>query len=228
MPGPRVSYSCSVKFHALLTVTSVSCNDRYMSSRKEELRKAILKYLLQHGVAKLSLRPLAAKLGTSPRMLIFHFKSKEGLLQDVLGELHSWLIESFARVASTDSVQSDDAPLRRFWQWASSDRNVPYLRLLYEVQIVALQNPAEYGRYLKKTSADWQAITLRFLSKSIHNRSMATLCIAVFDGLFLELMSTGDRARLTRALNEFISMARSASERPESKTVPAQRTQRYG
>jgi AcrR family transcriptional regulator len=199
-----------------------------MSSRKEQLRRAILKYLLQHGVAKLSLRPLAAKLGTSPRMLMFHFKSKEGLLQDVLGELHEWLLESFARVVSADSIQGDDAPLKLFWHWASSERNVPYLRLLYEVQIVALQNPAEYGRYLKKTSADWQTITLRFLSKSIQNKSMATLCIAVFDGLFLELLSTGDRARLTRALDEFISMARVASKQPEGKTVRAQRTQRHG
>jgi hypothetical protein len=29
----------------------------------------------------------------------------------------------------------------------------------------------------------------------------------VFDGLFLELMSSGDRRRLTRALDRFISMA---------------------
>ena len=141
-------------------------------------------------------------------MLIFHFKSKEGLLEDVLGELHGRLVASFVKMAADDSVRRDDALLMRFWKWASSKQNFPYLRLLYEVHIVALQSPAEYASYLKKLSAEWQTVTLRFLSKSIRTESMATLCIAVFDGLFLELMSTGDHARLTQALQKFISMAR--------------------
>jgi AcrR family transcriptional regulator len=38
---------------------------------------------------------MAARLGTSPRILMFHFKSKEGLFQEVLQELHSRLRSSF-------------------------------------------------------------------------------------------------------------------------------------
>ena len=160
--------------------------------------------MLEHGAAKLSLRPLAAKLGTSPRMLLFHFKSKEGLLQDVLGELNTRLQASFVALASSSR---GEAPLKRFWRWAGNKKNLPYLRLLYEVQIIAIQNPGEYAGYLKKMSIDWQAVVLESLSKSMRCEPMATLCIAVFDGLFLELMSTGERGRLTRALDYFISMA---------------------
>lgn len=72
-----------------LTETTVTRNNRYMSSRKQELLDAALAYLLEHGVANASLRPLAEALGTSPRMLIFHFKSKEGLLRDVFEALNS-------------------------------------------------------------------------------------------------------------------------------------------
>lgn len=174
------------------------------SNRKAELRSAALDYLLQHGVANVSLRPMAAELGTSARILMFHFRSKEGLIGEVLEELHSRLQASFVRVAASPG---GDAPLMQFWKWATDKKNLPYLRLLYETQIVAVQNQAEYGRYLKKTSADWQALAFRALSQSLRSEEMATLCVAVFDGLLLELMVTGDRRRLTRALQRFLAIA---------------------
>jgi len=194
-----------------LTVTTVTCNDRIMSSRKIELLDAALKYLIEHGVANASLRPMAAELGTSPRILMFHFKSKEGLLQDVFEELHSRLQASFRAMASSDSDSVRVPPLRRFWQWATSKENFPYFRLLYEAQIVALQNPQEYGRYLRKASGDWQAVAIDLMSPSLKSKVMASLCIAVFDGLMLELMSCGDLRRLTEALDLFISIAMKAS-----------------
>ncbi len=178
-----------------------------MRTRKKQLQDAALEYLLEHGVAKLSLRPLAAKLGTSPRMLMFHFKSKEGLLRDVLADLHARLLDSFATVIAARPTAEGQAPLKRFWEWANSRKNFRYLRLLYELQIIAVQNPDEYGRHWKKMSMDWQQMTLLASAESLQTESMATLCIAVFDGLFLELMSTGDRARLTRALDQFLAMA---------------------
>jgi AcrR family transcriptional regulator len=190
-----------------------------MADRKKELQDAALQYLLEHGVAMLSLRPLAAALGTSPRILMFHFGSKEGLLQDVLGELHARLQTSFAAMAAAGSAAHDQPLLKRFWHWATSKRNFLYLRLLYEVQIIAAQNPAEYSRYLKKISMDWQASAFQSLSESIRSEPMATLCIAVFDGLFLELMNTGGRARLTRALDCFIAMARTAMPAPDKKSA---------
>jgi AcrR family transcriptional regulator len=193
------------------------------STRKEQLQDAALNYLIEHGVANLSLRPLAAKLGASPRILIFHFKSKEGLIQDVLGELNARLQASFSTMASGDSGSHPDAILKRFWQWATSKENFSYLRLLYEAQIIAAQNPAEYASYLKKMSTDWQATALQSLSESIRTEPIATLCIAVFDGLFLELMSAGDRPRLTRALDHFISMVRMTTPTKAAKTSRARR-----
>src|SRR5262249_29207259 len=188
-----------------LTETTVTCNDRIMAKRRVQLRSAALEYLLEHGIANASLRPMAAALGTSARILMFHFKSKEGLLQEVLEELQARLQASF--VAMTRSGRRGVPPIKRFWLWATRAENYPYLRLMYEAQIVAIQNPAVYGRYLKKSSADWQAISLQAMSESVRSGPMATLCIAVFDGLMLELMSTGNRRSTTRALDQFIAIA---------------------
>jgi len=190
-----------------------------MSKRKKEWLDAALNYLLEHGVANMSLRPMAAALGTSPRILMFHFKSKEGLLREVLGELQARLQASFVAIASADSGPSRAAPLKRFWQWATGKEGFPYLRLLYEAQIVAIQNPAKYGPYLTKTSSDWLTISVRALSESTRPGPMATLCVAVFDGLFLELLSTGDRRRVTDALDQFIAIA-SPTSRADRITIP--------
>ena len=195
-----------------------------MSSRKTELLDAALKYLIDHGVANASLRPMAAELGTSPRILMFHFRSKEGLLQDVFEELHSRLQASLRAMASSDSDSFRVAPLRRFWQWATSRENFPYFCLLYEAQIVALQNPQEYGRYLRKASSDWQAAAFDLMSPSLKSGAMASLCIAVFDGLMLELMSGGDRRHLTESLDLFISMATRASPSGKSRRSERKRS----
>jgi AcrR family transcriptional regulator len=182
-----------------------------MSSRKSELLDATLRFLVEHGIANSSLRPIAAALGTSPRILMFHFKSKEGLLQAVFAELHSRLQASLRATACLDSDPSLGPPLRRFWRWATSKNNFPYFRLLYEAHIVALQNPQEYGRYLRKASSDWRATALDLMSPSLKSPAMASLCIAVFDGLMLELMSCKDLKRVTEALDLFISIAATAS-----------------
>jgi AcrR family transcriptional regulator len=176
------------------------------SPRKAELLDAVLEDLVAHGVANTSLRPMAARLGTSPRMLMFHFTSKEELLREALEALHARLQASLARMATRKS--NDTAPLRQFWDWATQPKNLPYLRLIYETQMIAAANPKEFGHYLRKTSSEWHASALRAMSESLKNDSLATLCIAVFDGLFLELVSGGDHRRLTGALDEFIRMAR--------------------
>jgi AcrR family transcriptional regulator len=182
-----------------------------MPSRKDALRDAALDYLVEHGVANVTLRPMAAAIGTSARLLIFHFTSKERLLQEVFGELHARLQASFAAMLAADPGPARRvAPLKRFWLWATAPENLPYVRLLYEVQIIAIQNPDAYAGYLEQTSRDWLALSERALAASIRSKPMATLCIAVFDGLFLELLATGDRSRVTRALDRFIEMAASA------------------
>jgi len=180
-----------------------------MASRKAQLRSAAVDYLVEHGVADLSLRPMAAAIGTSARLLIFHFASKERLLLEVLGEVQRRLQASF--VSMVKAAPGRAQPIRVFWLWATRAENLPYLRLLYEVQIIAIQNPKVFGRYLGKAATEWLGLAEGALAASIRSRVMATLCIAVFDGLFLELLSTGDRVRTTRALDRFIAIVQTAA-----------------
>lgn len=177
-----------------------------MQTRKEELLDALIRYLQRHGLADLSLRPMAAATGTSARLLIFHFHSKERLLAEVLAEMHSRLQRSFAEQLAAKPAPRRVPLLRAFWDWAVSGENYDYHRLLYQLQILAAQNPKTYGRYLKQNSMSWLKLIQPALPPSQRTAAFATLYGAVFDGLFIELMSTGDKRRVTRSLEEFIHL----------------------
>jgi hypothetical protein len=123
-------------------------------------------------------------------------------------------------VAMVDTGPGRVAPLKRFWLWATRPENSPCLRLLYEAQIIAIQNPAKYGRYLQQSSAAWQAISLKAMSKPLRSGPMARLCIAVFDGLLLEYLGTGNLRGTTQALDRFIALA-SASQDAGTRPAPS-------
>jgi AcrR family transcriptional regulator len=176
-----------------------------MQTRKEKLTDDLVAYLLEHGLSDLSLRPLAEALGTSARLLIYHFESKEGLLTEVLDSMQLRLRQSFGSLLERRASPAE-RPLLRFWNWAISARNYAYLKLLYELQILAAQNPAVYGQYLQRNASNWSELIAVALPEEERTPAMITLVGAVFDGLFLELMSTGDRKRTTLAVRQFIQL----------------------
>jgi AcrR family transcriptional regulator len=173
-----------------------------MSERQQQLLNHCLDYLLEHGVAELSLRPLAAAVGTSARLLVYHFGSKEGLLIAVMDQLRERMQASF-RALSADARMRRSNPLDAFWQWATRREQLRRLRLLFEVQALALHHPAKYARYLEQASASWLPLIDAALPPSRRSPALATLCAAAVDGLLLELLSSGDRRRTTAALKLF-------------------------
>jgi AcrR family transcriptional regulator len=52
--------------------------------RHEELLQQVTDHVLEHGLIGLTLRPLAAAIGTSDRMLIYHFGSRDALVSAVV------------------------------------------------------------------------------------------------------------------------------------------------
>ncbi|HTL97442.1 MAG TPA: TetR/AcrR family transcriptional regulator [Holophagaceae bacterium] len=179
-----------------------------MTPRKQELLDRLIAYLIEHGPADLSLRPMAEAIGTSARLLIFHFHSKEELLADVLGEMQARLRRSILKLQAGLDPEGDTPLLRVIWGWALAKENFGHLRLLYAMHILAIQDPRAHARYLKKNAVDWLELTMAALPPSRRDPAFATLLGAVFDGLFIEVMGTGNRRRATRALDQFIHMAR--------------------
>jgi len=174
-----------------------------MSKRREELLQQAMAYMLANGVANLSLRRLAAALGTSARMLVYHFGSKDDLIIAVVSEVHSRFQASHEKAFARRRAGAEH-PLLSFWRTLISPANLGYMRLLFEVQILALQNPGVYARYLDQDYGTWMESIERALRPELKSRTMATLCRAVVDGLLLDVLSTGERGRPTEALVAFL------------------------
>ena len=85
-------------------------------------------------------------------------------------------------------------------------QNSPYVRLFFEVHVLAMQNPAAYARYVERNSASWQTLIEGALPPTPDRPAVALLCGAVVDGLMLEFLSSGDLSRTTQALEIFGSM----------------------
>lgn len=172
-------------------------------NKRDELRDKALHYFLNNGLAELSLRPLAEQIGTSARLLIYHFGSKEKLITLVMAQVRSRVQQS---VVEMMHAAQGEASMASFWRWLTDDENIRYVRLLFEVQVLALQNPAIYAQFLSDTSSSWLEVLEHGIPESAKRRTIATLCSAVLDGLALDYMSTGDLDRTTAALEFFVSL----------------------
>jgi AcrR family transcriptional regulator len=172
--------------------------------RRKVLLDEIADYVLAHGLADMSLRPLAAALGTSPRMLLYHFGSKEQLLTDALAAARARQAEA-SRVWLAEQPQLEPTELlRRFWRWQLDEQDA-FLRLFFEVYGLALQDPQRFPGFLDRAVADWLEFIGALLCQAglspARARTAATAVIAGYRGLLLDVLATKDRARARRALN---------------------------
>jgi AcrR family transcriptional regulator len=182
-------------------------------ARRSELLDAVAEYLLEHGLADLSLRPLAAAIETSPRMLLYHFGSKEQLVVAALGRARERETELFSGWARKMGAAEDPEQLaRRVWTWMSDPASEPFMRLFFEVYGMALQQPRRYPGFLDRAIEDWLAALSEGLRDAGVDRAIArnaaTLVLAVARGLLLDLLATGDRQRINATIDSLVGEVR--------------------
>ena len=71
------------------------------SPRRAELLELAYGYALENGLAGVSLRPLATAVGSSPRVLLFLFGSKDGLVLALLARARADELRFLDRVRDT-------------------------------------------------------------------------------------------------------------------------------
>src|SRR5580693_796510 len=105
---------------------------------RARLLAAAVEYLQAHGLGDLSLRELAAAIGTSHRMLIYHFGSKEGLLAAVVQAVEAEQREFLAGLAADPAIGPVEA-MRAMWRRIADPSLWPSERLFFEIYGQALQ-----------------------------------------------------------------------------------------
>ncbi|MFE3170589.1 TetR/AcrR family transcriptional regulator [Amycolatopsis sp. NPDC059090] len=177
------------------------------TGRRAKTLESATDYVLEHGMANLSLRPLAAALGTSTRMLLYDFGSKEQLVAAVLAEVR--LREaSLLADALRDALSSPADLIRGIWAWISDGERKPFLRLFFEVYMDAMTHPDAYEDGGRAMVSDWLerfSAAFRVVAAG-HDDIDVTLVIAAVRGLLLDRLVTGDFQRTDKALEHFAAL----------------------
>ena len=182
-------------------------------SPRDRLLARAIAHISQRGLSDLSLRELAAAIGTSHRMLIHHFGSKEGLWVEIVRA-----VEQRQRDMLGDLLPDPDAPfgeaMRVWWQHISDPSLWPNERLFFEIYGQALQGRPGTTELLDGIVDAWiepaVEINTALGMDPPTARAMARLGIAVTRGLLLDLLATGDRDGVDAAVEAWIAL----NERP--------------
>ena len=183
------------------------------TNARERLLAAAIEHVSQHGVGEISLRGLAAALGTSHRMLIYHFGSREALLIEVIRT-----VEEQQRMALAAILEDADRPpaeiMRRMWARVADPALWPNERLFFEVYAQALQGSPHALPVLDGIVEAWVEPLAALVAPGrprAEARAEARLGVAVVRGLLLDLLATRDREAVDAAMERYISAIAPAS-----------------
>jgi AcrR family transcriptional regulator len=158
------------------------------------LLEAAYSYALRHGLGELSLRPLAAAIESSPRVLLFLFGSKDGLIRELLARARA---DELNLLEQASASAAD--PVRATWGWLADEAHRPLLTLWLEAYARSLVEPdGPWAAFARGTVDDW----LRLLGGE---QPRATLSLAVLRGALLDLLATGDVDRTTAAVERYLA-----------------------
>jgi AcrR family transcriptional regulator len=171
---------------------------------REALLARAVDHASRHGLKDASLRSMAEVLGTSHRMLIYHFGSAEAFWTEVIAGL---------RFRERDALRASVAngrmtPLHETWATLSAPRGLPRMQLLFETYGRALADRTRYAGFLSEVVDVWLDTVGDAFGKQLgltkaDARLQARLRLALLRGLSLDLLTTGDRAGTTAALEWF-------------------------
>jgi AcrR family transcriptional regulator len=167
---------------------------------RERLLDAAIDHFGRHGIGDTSLRGIAEALGTSHRMLIYHFGSREGLLAEVTRQ-----VEARQRALMAATYDATLPPLEaaaRYWE-ETVEAALRYGPLFFELAAHATQGREHAAALRDELIAAWlPAVTELCLAIGIPEDQAgphARLALGAARGLLLDLLVSGDRAEVARA-----------------------------
>ena len=174
------------------------------SARRRELLDAAYRYVLEHGLADLSLRPLAAAIGSSPRVLLFLFGSKDGLVQALLARARADERAVLDQVWRASVAGGPPAAAEAIWAWLAAPEHRALLILWLEGYARALvERDGAWAGFAARTVGDWLELLTDVAPGDDVDR---TLLLAVLRGCLIDLLATGDGARTGAAVRRYLRL----------------------
>jgi AcrR family transcriptional regulator len=174
---------------------------------RQDLLDRVVGHLQTSGLGDQSLRQIAEAVGTSHRMLVYHFGSREGLLAAVVGE-----VERRERAASERAMAGLDDPslaLERIWAAVSAPDRANEERLFYELAGQALQGRPGTETLLESLITPWIEVGVEWSVAHGMSRADASVLtrmdLAMVRGLLMDLLATDDRRSVNAAFRRYVA-----------------------
>ncbi len=185
-----------------------------MTPREDLLARAV-GWFAEHGVGDTSLRTLAAGIGTSHRMLNYHFGSRAGLLGAVVEA-----VERAEQEALLELAAGHDDPFAAgalFWTRVA-DRAAVFAPLFFELSTHAMRGEPHAAPLAAWLREGWTgAFTDAYVELGLAPepaRVLALQSLAMARGLLFEVAVTGDRAAADAAMARWTAMVRRELDGP--------------
>jgi AcrR family transcriptional regulator len=170
-------------------------------SRRVLLAEAATEYVLERGIAGLSLRPLAAALDTSDRMLVYHFGSKDSLVAEVIERSNDRSVAVVAGLPPEPSAAEAVAALWRVWHAPVVDR---CLRVYAQSAALGLLGQEPYLSAARRANRSWTKAITDYLCRSgvptDRAQRVGALVDATLFGLWLDQPVDSDSGQSDRVV----------------------------
>jgi AcrR family transcriptional regulator len=167
--------------------------------RRQALLDALVTEFAGRGIGDRSLRDIAEAVGTSHRMLLHHFGSRDELLLAIVEEVER------RQMAVLDSLPAEPADaIAAMWADLRRPELRPFERLFFECYARGVQGEKPFARMLPGAVDAWLA------GDAAPNPALRRLGLAVARGLLLDLVATEDDDGVDAAANAFVDLVRRA------------------
>jgi AcrR family transcriptional regulator len=169
--------------------------------RRQALLDALVDEFAKRGIGDRSLRDVATAVGTSHRMLLHHFGSRDELLLAIVDEVERRQIALMQELPEhpADAIAAMWANLRR-------PELRPFERLFFECYARGVQGEQPFARMLPAAVHSW----LGDGAAQTVDPAFMRLGLAVARGLLLDLVATDDRDGVDAAAAAFVDLVRRA------------------
>jgi AcrR family transcriptional regulator len=167
--------------------------------RRQELLDAVVKECAERGIGDRSLRDIGAAVGTSHRMLLHHFGSRDDLLLAIVDE-----VERRQRALLPELPAEPAAAMAAMWHNLRRPELRPFERLFFECYARGAQGEQPFVGMLPGAVDAWLA------DAQAADPALVRLGLAVMRGLLLDLVGTEDHAGVDAAAQAFVDLVRRA------------------
>jgi AcrR family transcriptional regulator len=177
-----------------------------VSEARDALLERALEHVAAHGLSDVSLRELAAAIGTSHRMLLYHFGSREGLVAAIVATMEAQQRDALAALA--DGTSSPRQLIESQWAQLTEPAVRPFVALFFEVLALAVHRRPGTEGFLDQLTDPWLALAADLAERMglVADVDELRLGVAVTRGLLVEVLASGDVEGPTASLRRFLDL----------------------